>query len=236
VLPHTWDWFRDDVARSKPVVFVKSESVPAAGTPFAELVATGFRLVYRGGQSVYLRNDIASAVLDVPAGAPWTSPDVPPSGSGWTLSTSSAVHHDRAVGGDGDVLLLARDNCFRIDGSVATGEDALPAFDVRFDDNPASRFDMKRERLHLKFSGDKASSSSDAVEYESASSGVDAASRGPVAFSLVVGRRAAALVVNGQIRAAMRISSSVKVSLAPLRSSLTLSDLRSGPVPPGSGC
>jgi hypothetical protein len=53
---------------------------------------------------------------------------------------------------------------------------------------------------------------------------------------LIVNHRAAALVVNGQIRAAVRLPKSVTVSMESQRGILNLTDLRVGPAPPVTGC
>ncbi|MCU1462126.1 MAG: hypothetical protein JWO37_2201 [Acidimicrobiales bacterium] len=237
VLPHTWRWFRADLARSRPVAFVKTGDEPARGTPFADLVRDDFRLVYQGHDPVYLRDDVARAVLDPSATAPWR-PLGAPDGSGWTVRPDGAGYAQGSVDRGKDALLLSRDSCFRVDGTLATDGVALPAVDFRIDSNsPTGDADIKVERLHLRLDRTKASSASDAVDYESVPSGVTAGDRGPVPFSLIVGRRAAVLVVRGEIRAAMRmVSRSVSVSVLSRGPSLTLADLRSGPAPPGSGC
>ncbi len=59
---------------------------------------------------------------------------------------------------------------------------------------------------------------------------------GPVPFALVVGRRSAALVVDGQIRAALRLPPSVSVVVQPRGEVVNLFELRVGDPPPESGC
>ena len=237
VLPHTSTWFRDDLARSRPVAFVKNDGDPVRGTPFADLVRRDFRLVYKGHDSVYLRDTVASAVLDRSATTPWHAPASPVGRSGWTISPTGASFATGPINRGTDALLLARDSCFRIDGTLDTDADAPAAVDFRFDSNDSGDTDLKVERLHLRMDGARASSASDSVDYESVPSGVAASDRGPVDFSLIVGRRAAVLVVRGQIRAAMRmVSRSVSVAALSRGRSLTLSDLRVGPAVPGSGC
>jgi hypothetical protein len=237
VLPRTWDWFREDVRRSNPVAFVKTEDDPAAGTPFADLVDRQFQLVYSGSQAVYLRNDVARGVFSGPATDPWgplpgTSP-----GAGWDVSPGTVTYRGSPGTGSSDAVPLVGQSCVRIDGTARTEDGSAPAFDVRFENSGTDPGgDLKQETLHLKLQGDKAISGSDAVEYESVSSGLQAAAAEPVRFSLVIGRRAAALVIGDQIRAAIRIPPSVTASLSSLGSSLAISDLRMSGAPPLTGC
>jgi hypothetical protein len=51
-----------------------------------------------------------------------------------------------------------------------------------------------------------------------------------------VNRRAAALVVNGQIRGAVRLPKSVSVTIESQRGILNLTNLRQGPAPAVTGC
>lgn len=236
VLPHTWQWFREDIRQSKPVAFVRTGESPANGTPFADLISSRFRAAFQGQQSVYLRDDVAAHVLDASASTPWTTPEGRRAGSGWTAAEGSAGYRGGVEGRQSDSLSLAKRTCFRLDGRV-TAQGGSPAVDFRFEPTSTRRItDLKVEPLHLRIAGDKAASASDATEYESAASGRDTSGRGYDEFSLVVGRRAAALVVNGQIRAALRLPSAMKVSMTSGADSLDLSDLRVGPPPAGSGC
>jgi len=236
VLPNTWDWFREDVRQSQPVAFVKTGEEPATGTPFSDLVRDQFQLVYSGKNAVYLRHDVAQEILTSTAKKPWPpSPGTPP-GRGWEVTEGSATY--RAASGDGtNALPLAEGGCVRIEGKAHTDEQAAPGFDVRFDDKKMDAAGKPvQETVHLKLEGDKASAGSDAVEWESLPSGVQAGADGSVDFSVVVGRRAAVLVVDGQVRAATTIPSSAAVSLTSSLSSLSLSDLQVGPGPSVGGC
>ncbi|HEV3400453.1 MAG TPA: hypothetical protein VG078_01425, partial [Acidimicrobiales bacterium] len=237
VLPHTWDWFREDVRRSNPVAFVKTDGDPADGTPFADLVNRQFQLVYSGAQPVYLRNDVARGVLSGPTTDPWNPSAGTPAGAGWSLSQGTVTYRGNPGAGSSDAVPLVGRSCVRIDGTARTEDGSLPAFEVRFENSGADPGgDLKEEALHLKLQGDKASSGSEAVDYESIPSGVQAGGAEPVRFSLVIGRRAAALVVGDQIRAAVRVPASVTASLSSSGSSLVVSDLRMGGAPPVAGC
>jgi hypothetical protein len=237
VLPHTWRWFKDDVARTKPVAFVKTGQDPVQGTAFADLVTNRFKDIFGGKQTVYLRDDVAGAVVDPPGdGKPWSGLEAVQSGSGWTLERDAARYGQSTRAQDSDAVPLSRQRCFRLDGTISAGDQGgMPAVDFRFDPSGAGDADLKVEPLHLRLNGDKASSASDGVEYESLPSGIDPGATSK-SFSLVVGRRAAALVIDGQVRAAMRLPSPVIVSMVPKGSSLALTDLRLSPPPRGSGC
>jgi hypothetical protein len=237
VLPHTWEWFRSDIARSKPVAFVETNGDPTPGTPFASLVSSRYRLVFDGGQRVYLRNDVADRVLKPSSTTAWVPQGTGPQGSGWTASEGTASYSGGSAGRQNDALPLVPQGCFRLDGTISGPQGDAPRVDFRFE--PTSdkhRTDLKIEPLHLRIAGERATSASDAVEYESVPSGLSPGSGGSGDFSLVVGRRAAVLVVNGQVRAALRLPSAPKVSITSGADVLELSNLRVGPVSAGSGC
>ena len=236
VVPNMSQWFREDIQQSKPLAFVRTGDYPEVGTPFADLVSNRFRPVFQGQQTVYLRNDVAGHVLDASATTPWTPPGAPRGTTGWTASDGSATYRGGAQGRQSDSIPVANRACFRLDGRVSANGGS-PAVDFRFEPTSTSRItDLKVEPLHLRLAGAKAISASDAVEYESAASGIDTSGRGYDDFSLVVGRRAAVLVVNGQIRAALRLPSAMRVSMTSGTDALDLSSLRVGPAPSGSGC
>ena len=229
VLPHSWDWFRTDLKQSNPVAFVHvgGGDIPA-GSPFDTYVSQGFTLAYPDPKTpVSLRNDVAGQVLAPATPQPWTAVGAPNGPSGWNVSGNDVSFTD-AGNRDKDRLPIATDSCFSLTGTVDSDGPA-GGIQFHFDDN-AGKF----EPVKLNFDGDKVSSSSDNVEFDHLPSGT--ASSGPVEFTLVVGRRSAALVVGGQVRAALRLPKSTRVSLTSERSHLKLRDLRLGAAPEGSGC
>jgi hypothetical protein len=130
-----------------------------------------------------------------------------------------------------DQLTLSTRSCFRLNGVI--GSDAAGTVGevvFRFSDNAG-----KSERLKLAFDGSNAISGSDFVDYVSLPSGLPGDAR-RVPFSLVVGRRSAALVIAGQVRAAVLLPKSVTVTAEPTTPTLELSDLELGSAPTGSGC
>jgi hypothetical protein len=229
VLPHFWDWFRTDLKQSNPVAFVHSGGgdIPP-GSPFAAAVAGGFSLTYPDPNTpVSLRNDVVGEVLSPATPQAWAAVGTPATPSGWQVSGNNVAFTD-AGNRDQDRLPIANDSCFSLTGTVDS--DGPPGgIRFHFDDN-AGKF----EPVKLDFNGDHVSSSSDNVEFAHLPS--DTTADGPVQFTLVVGRRSAALVVGGQVRAALRLPGSARVSLTSERSHLKVQDLRLGAAPQGSGC
>ena len=58
----------------------------------------------------------------------------------------------------------------------------------------------------------------------------------PHDFAVVVGSASAALVIDGEIRAAVRLDGETNVSLEVRNGGVLLSDLHVGSPPPNSGC
>jgi len=234
VLDQTWEWFADDIAESRPVAFAETEDF-TSGTPFESLVREQFREVYPGAAArVWLRADVARQVLEPNAATPWQPPPGLGAGTGWTTAPGRASFEEGSVGRADDALTVAGDSCFRLEGRVdvpAAGERVNLAF--RFDDNA----DPTAERLFLALEAGRAGSGSaglGATGYESLDTGVTG--DGPVDFALVVGRRAAALVLSDQIVAAVRLPRSVRVTLESRTPALELTGLRVGQPPAASGC
>ena len=55
-------------------------------------------------------------------------------------------------------------------------------------------------------------------------------------FAVVVGKQSAAIVIDGAIRAAVRLTSQDRLSLEVRSGGVTLADLHHGAAPPDSGC
>ncbi len=232
VLPKSWDWFREDLEESKPVAFVHSNGGPISAQPFAQYVDANFTTVYPDTPiPVEYRNDVAAQILrpDVPNA--WTPPATPDSRFGWTVAGDGAEFRDHGDRGQRSAWLpIAKDSCFALQGKVDS--DGPPGGIVfRFDDNA-----HKNEQMNLNFDGDHVSSANSTVEIHRLPSAVATDRRKPEPFTLIVNRRAAALVVRGQIRAAVELPKSVTVSLESQRGSLNLTDLHTGPAPAVTGC
>ena len=229
VLPRSWDWFRSDLAQSHPVAFVRSggEKIPP-GSPFDTYVSNGFTLAYPDPKTpVSLRNDVAPQVLDPSTPRPWSSPGAETGATGWNVQNNAATFTDEG-NRDHDALALANDSCFSLRGTVDSDGPAGGII-FHFDDNAG-----KSEPVKIAFDGGVVTSSSDNVRFDQMP--VPVPGHGPVEFTLVVGRRSAALVIGGQVRAALRLPNSVHVSVTAARSHLGLHELSLGAAPAGSGC
>ena len=232
VLPKSWDWFREDLEESKPVAFVHSNGGPISAPQFLQYVDANFTTVYPDSPiPVEYRNDIAAQLLTPDVPDAWTPPATPDSRFGWTVAGGDAEFRDKGGRNERTAWLpIAGDSCFTFQGEVAS--DGPPGGIVfRFEDNA-----HKNEQMNLDFDGDHVSSASSATELHRLPSAVTTSGRTPEKFTLIVNRRAAALVVHGQIRAAVQLPKSVTVSLESQRGILHLTNLHKGPAPAVTGC
>jgi len=233
VLPRTWDWFARDVAESDPQAYLWYRQGPPPGSPFEALVREQFTEAYRDPDlRVSFRAAVARDLLEGSPGVPWAPVEGAGAGAaaeGWA-SDGSGIRF-RQVEGAGKAL-LSQGGCYRLSGTIDTDEDALPAA-VFLLTNPTHPGD----ELRLTFDGDAVASGDPNVEFRRAPTDLDGGRRDPVPFSIVVGKRSAALIVNGKVRAAGRLwSTPHELRVESRRSSLQFADLRVGPAPAGSGC
>jgi hypothetical protein len=233
VLPQTWKWFAQDLHRSNPVAYVRADepNLPS-GNPFASYVAENFVPVFPDTDlPVELRHDAARQVLDASASRDWSGRPPTVSRSGWKVTGTSANFVQGPVSSPNDQLTLSTDSCFRLDGVIpADSVGNLGHVVFHFDDNAG-----RHEQLNLLFEGYYAASSSDAAVFQREPTQVRPGAR-KVSFSLVVGRRSAALVVDGEVRAALLLPPSVTVTAQSRTPTLDFSNLRIGAAPTGSGC
>jgi len=235
VLHDTWKWFDEDLRHANPVAFLKTVRIDSK--PFAKYVASHFERVFDGNAgTVELRDDVAESVLRGATTTAWTPPSPPAAGSGWTIDRSSATYTRGSIPMRGDTLPLTTHACERISGELNGGADRPPSVAFHVLDPIGSR--PERE---VAFDG------SYAIVEDSFGAPLDAIPTtpgatvpippvGPVSFSLVVGRRAAALVVGNRIISAVDIGEHVEVTLEPQRSGTAVTNLRVGRAPIGSGC
>jgi hypothetical protein len=200
VLPHSWMWFAQDVAQTRPVAFVETNP-REPGTPFDALIKDHFvPVMATAHDTVYLRSDVAGEVLD--------------SGAGPALAPRRL---------EPDAPQTFTRSCTRIDGTITTAGGGVR---FQFIDTTGAT-----EPLHLSFDSKRATAGSYFVDYLSLP--LDAS---PDRFALVVGRRAAALVLDGKIRAALRLPASVAVTAAATGTPVDLSGLTATVMRPRSGC
>jgi hypothetical protein len=233
VLPESWEWFKDDLEESRPPAYLKSNGGDVA-PQFQKYVDDNFRLVYPDEPvPIYYRNDVADQILSPDAPNEWTPPVVPDPNLGWTADGNTARFRDKGGRDQPEARLpIASDSCFVLRGT-ADSDGPAGGIVFHFDDNAEGD---KADAVNLVFDGDQVSSGSPATEYRRQSSTVTAPGSEPTEFTLIVNRRAAAIVVEGQIRAAVRLPESASVSLESKRSILNLRDLHVGPAPDITGC
>jgi hypothetical protein len=259
VLPKTWEWFADDMKQSNPAVFLEETALPVTqGNPFATYVNNNFTKVYAGSDNnIYLRDDEMQAVIDGTPGSPFRA--TVPLGplSHWTVGSGTASLPSDSPPSATDVLALSNSLCTRISGTYAANEGGSGSFlSFRFESsNPTT----KNARLNI--AGTQIFSGDDGAVYDSvnlvppteATAAVDAAATAGTAtttgapaapaadpaahsFALVVGKSSAALVIDGMIRAAVRLTDQTRVSLEVRNGGVALTNLTKGPPPPDSGC
>ena len=233
VLPHSWDWFREDLKESNPAAYIKSNGgdIPP-DSPFAQVVNTQFTDVYPDGPlTVKYRNDVAQSILDAPATDPWVAPYPPErADTGWKYAAGQASYRE-AGGRDTDLLPISSSSCYVLTGNVSSdGPPGGIAF--WFQDNKHAQ----AEQLNLDWDGDHVSSGSASVEYKRLPSDLQVTGQVKTPFTLIVGKRAAGLVVNGKLRAAVSLSESVTTKMMSQRGILDVTDMKTGPAPAVTGC
>jgi hypothetical protein len=230
VLPETATWFASDVARSQPVAFVNSggTEIPT-GSPFAAYLANTFTPVYPTDTPIQFRKDVAAALLTPSTPNAWNAPSPAAAGSSWHPKTGTATYGNNS-GSSTDLLPFASGACEVIGGTVASdGPAGGLAFHFHFANSSNSD-------VMIVFDGSQVSSGDANATYQSLPSGVTASGSTPTPFTLVIGRRAAALVVAGQIRAAVQLPQPPTVNVESKRAVLRLESLQTGPAPAVTGC
>jgi hypothetical protein len=230
ILKDTWKWFDQDLRQSNPAAFLETGDIDSE--QFADFVADHFEPAFDGqAGTVQLRDDVAASVLRGPTDRAWTAPDEPNNGPGWTVATGSASYAQTATAATDDRLVLATQQCQRIDGTLDT-----PDLVFHIED-----WTGKQPELRLVVDGTSVTTEdANGSIFETVGvppSGRDDQQPGTrSSFGLVLGERAAALVMNGQIVGAVALPERAKVTVEPTTPSLAMTDLRVGAPPIGSGC
>lgn len=235
VLPHTWTWFAEDVAESHPAAFVETEPFDPH-TPFDELIRTHYVETFpTSAGKVWLTRAAAKQLTDSQPGTPWIDPGERIDGTGWTVEGDGARFVPGPIPTDNDGLYLTSGPCVRIEGDAdVDAPGALADLIFRFE----SKERQSEERQTLALEGAKAGSGSRGLGplgFESLDANV--LGDGPVHFAVIIGRRSAALVVNGEVQAAVRLRDTVMhLTLESRTPDVTISGLRLGRAPAGGGC
>ena len=233
VLPQTWRWFAQDLRRSDPVAYLRADqpNLPS-GTPFRTYVERNFDLVFPDPDlPVSLRHDVAQQVIGGTATRDWIGRAPTVSRTGWKVENGIARYAKGPVSRSDDQLTLSTSSCFRLDGDIRADDTGnLGRVRFHFDDNEG-----KSQQLNLSFEGADAASSNNFADILRKPTNVPAGAH-RVPFSVVVGRRSAALVIVHQVVAAVSLPSSVTVTAEARSPSVELAHLRVGSAPTGSGC
>lgn len=231
VLRGSWDWFAQDLARSRPVVAMDSWETPfAQGTPAAAVIDRDFRPAFTTTTSrVWLARNAADAVLA--GGAPAPFAPSPRHATGWTTSGSRAAYRIAAATTPGDdVVSLGTGTCRVIEGVLDRLPDGSAGRIVfRFEAAQDPSGPPLGDRTRLALEGPDAVAGDDGAAYlRLPSTAPDLPGGTP--FRVVVGRRSAALVVDGAIRAAVALPERfAEVTVEPRADSVGLRNLRRGP-------
>ena len=219
VLPGTWETFAADVERTDPTAFfVEAVNPVVPGTPFDALVDETFTTVFTDDvTTLAYRDDLAAWLLSPPA-------DPAPA--------SSSVRVD--LDPDAPEVLQA-EGCVRLDGAIVGG----PVDDARVSFVFGSASAVGGVAPMITFAGtggDSASVTSRGTVGNPFAVGIDAAPAEATAFTLVVGSRAAVLVVDGAIVGAVETDGRGAVTVEASSEGTRLEHLRRSNPPAGSGC
>ena len=220
VLPGTWETFAADVERTDPTAFfVESVNPVVPGTPFDTLVAETFTTVFTDDvTTLAYRDDLAAWLLS------------PPTDPAPTSSSSLRLDLDP----DAPQMLKA-DGCVRLDGDIVSGtvDDARVSFVFG---SASSVGGVAPMITFAGTGGDSASVTSRGTVGNPFAVRIDAAPAEATTFTLVVGSRAAVLVVDGAIVGAVETGGRGAVTVEASNDGTRLDHLtRSAPVV-GSGC
>jgi hypothetical protein len=229
ILHNTWNWFRDDLKQANPAAFLQTD--PVDSKPFADYVTRHFEKAFTGAAgSVELRDDVAQSVLNGAATQAWSVPTDPAFGPGWKVAGNRVRYERNGPAATTDRLVLAARGCQRIDGTLSNSLGTSPAVVFHVEDASGHKPETR-----IAFDGSSASTEdSGGAVLEQISTG--SAGTGPVNFSLVIGRRAVALVIGDRIVGAVAAPANASISVESTQSQLDIRNLRVGAPPIGSGC
>lgn len=226
VLPQTWPWFFEDINESDPTTLIEVGSAIPSETPFASYAGDNFTPVYmREKVIVSFRNDVARDFIGPSAHTRW-EPQPSRPGSGWSMEGEVLVYTPASEPAQTDLHPIAS-SCSRIEGTVSWTAGRSQGISIYFHDATGGS-----EPLHFTILRTEVFSASERSLYETHTLIDD----GPKGFAIVVGRQSAALIMEGRVVAAVRLSPSVTVTIQPRADRVELSDMRIGSPPEGGGC
>jgi len=220
ILPNTWDWIEDDLEESKPDAFIET-TLPLDDERFEELVEDRFAPVYDGaGGTLHLTPAAADALLE---GAGETEPleVVAQDAPGWTINGDDIAYAADPV--VDNKVTLTQGRCQRIEGTARTPDIASNVgFEIRISDAYAVESEV---RLVLDGANASSKDPNDGVFDQRELS----APARFVRFAVVIGIDSAALIVDDQVVAAMKIPSVPVIAMESLRTSLEVTNLTTSP-------
>ncbi|MEO6123436.1 MAG: hypothetical protein ABIR32_06970 [Ilumatobacteraceae bacterium] len=254
VLHETWQWFADDMAEAKPAVLLEEVALPvAAGTPFDAYVNANFRPVFTNADNiVHLRNDVAKAIIDGSGDGEVFTPTGTALESNWNVGRGEATLAPETVPSLTDALELSTSRCTRISGTYTGLAGAAGSFlSFRLDDPRRAGTNAR-----LNIVGDEVVSGNDTTIFDTTYLGdggpTEDQTVGPTNelpgaeqptpvpephdFAVVVGEHSAALVIDGQIHAAVRLDGQTRLSLEVRQGGVTLTELGRSRAPNTGGC
>jgi hypothetical protein len=231
ILPNTWKWFADDMREAHPNAFLEETALlMTPGTPFAAYVGENFSVAYRSkDHNIYLRKELADELLHA-RGSVAVDPQATLPGSLWTVTPTGVRREADAAPSVDDVVQLAASRCTMISGSFELlSQNAASFLSFRFEDPVGSA-----ERVRLNISELAAFAGNDAQVFDTVE--IPGLAAGTHSFSIVIGDRSAVLVIDGQIGAAVRLSTQTALFLETRAGGVAITDLQRGRAPTESGC
>jgi hypothetical protein len=256
VLPGTWKWFLDDLKEAKPAAYLEMRKLPIPeGSIAAKALSEGFTEAFSindrlctveeiaaitGGQptatpcspdgrperKVALRNDLYRSLTNPPAVKSAFQPPFLDTTSGWKIAPVKAEFTRTPTSQPDDVLPLFNEGCHRLDGILERQGSELGRFVLRFESYDAKGV-LRRTRLGLE--GPDAIAGDDGAAFLRLDSGANNHPQG-TPFTVAVGDRSAALIVDGKIRAAVAMPPKARIVLQPGADRVTLSSLTTSPL------
>jgi hypothetical protein len=199
VLPHTWEWFADDLAEARPLVEHEEVDVPIdPSTPFATYVDEHFDLTYRGSRAaIRLHQDVGRQLRAGGTGhRRWVAVEELP--GGWTTTPGRLEYSPEASTATTQPVALGRGWCRRVDGSIDRTADAAPSLELVVQAPDGQLLG------HLHVDATTASSSGATDPYDATAWSWPGGTV-PVRFAVVTGDRSVVLLVGDAIAAAIPI-------------------------------
>jgi hypothetical protein len=198
VLPRTWEWFDEDLDESQPLIYHEELALPRdPASPFGTYVDDRFELAYTGTvATIAIERTVANELRSGGDRRQWVAPAAGP--TAWTASSGAVAYAPPTDGMPAEGMTLGSGRCQRIDATVDRSAVAEPQLEVLVRD--ASGNTVGR----LRVADGLATSSSGDVQLDSVPWTWPAgASSSPLA--IVTGSDSVALLVDGQIRAAIPV-------------------------------